>query len=162
MFSSERSAGPMARRLTTNQEIAGSIPASINILQDQFFFATVSPTIKSQPDGCDGIDMRMRCLTVIRGVVFTFQNGPTGSMLMLRRCKRLMCLHPDKGHSMITARLSFLVSSEGETVGVPAAASTRHIRPWHTWIQWLASLSRTLSSLFRISYQTSLEVATRC
>jgi hypothetical protein len=27
-----RSAGPMARRLTTNQEIAGSIPASINIL----------------------------------------------------------------------------------------------------------------------------------
>jgi hypothetical protein len=25
-----RSAGPMARRLTTNQEIAGSIPASIN------------------------------------------------------------------------------------------------------------------------------------
>ena len=26
-----RSAGPMARRLTTNQEIAGSIPASIKI-----------------------------------------------------------------------------------------------------------------------------------
>jgi hypothetical protein len=29
-FFSLRSAGPMARRLTTNQEIAGSIPASIN------------------------------------------------------------------------------------------------------------------------------------
>ena len=27
-----RSAGPMARRLTTNQEIAGSIPASINMM----------------------------------------------------------------------------------------------------------------------------------
>jgi hypothetical protein len=31
-FSNDRSAGPMARRLTTNQEIAGSIPASIKIL----------------------------------------------------------------------------------------------------------------------------------
>jgi hypothetical protein len=30
-FNNHRSAGPMARRLTTNQEIAGSIPASINI-----------------------------------------------------------------------------------------------------------------------------------
>jgi ABC-type bacteriocin/lantibiotic exporter with double-glycine peptidase domain len=29
-FINNRSAGPMARRLTTNQEIAGSIPASIN------------------------------------------------------------------------------------------------------------------------------------
>jgi hypothetical protein len=29
-FNNNRSAGPMARRLTTNQEIAGSIPASIN------------------------------------------------------------------------------------------------------------------------------------
>jgi hypothetical protein len=29
---SNRSAGPMARRLTTNQEIAGSIPASINMI----------------------------------------------------------------------------------------------------------------------------------
>jgi hypothetical protein len=28
-FNNHRSAGPMARRLTTNQEIAGSIPASI-------------------------------------------------------------------------------------------------------------------------------------
>ncbi|KAE8405511.1 hypothetical protein BDV37DRAFT_89019 [Aspergillus pseudonomiae] len=27
-----RPAGPMARRLTTNQEIAGSIPASVNFL----------------------------------------------------------------------------------------------------------------------------------
>jgi hypothetical protein len=31
LFNNHRSAGPMARRLTTNQEIAGSIPASINI-----------------------------------------------------------------------------------------------------------------------------------
>jgi hypothetical protein len=31
-FNNNRSAGPMARRLTTNQEIAGSIPASINVL----------------------------------------------------------------------------------------------------------------------------------
>ena len=30
-FNNHRSAGPMARRLTTNQEIAGSIPASINV-----------------------------------------------------------------------------------------------------------------------------------
>jgi hypothetical protein len=30
LFNKNRSAGPMARRLTTNQEIAGSIPASIN------------------------------------------------------------------------------------------------------------------------------------
>ena len=30
LFNNHRSAGPMARRLTTNQEIAGSIPASIN------------------------------------------------------------------------------------------------------------------------------------
>lgn len=30
-----RSAGPMARRLTTNQEIAGSIPASINNMSTQ-------------------------------------------------------------------------------------------------------------------------------
>jgi hypothetical protein len=159
----------MARRLTTNQEIAGSIPASINLLQVPIVFATITPTINLQPHGCDSIDMRTRCLAVIRGVVFTLPNGPTGSMLLLRhlwpaiqRCRRLMCLHPDKGHSMITARLSFLVSSEGETVGVPTAASTRHIRPWNTWIQWLASLSRTMSSLVRISYQTSLEVATRC
>ncbi|KAJ5545507.1 hypothetical protein N7535_006107 [Penicillium sp. DV-2018c] len=32
--SSTRPAGPMARRLTTNQEIAGSIPASVNFLED--------------------------------------------------------------------------------------------------------------------------------
>jgi hypothetical protein len=31
LHSSNRSAGPMARRLTTNQEIAGSIPASITL-----------------------------------------------------------------------------------------------------------------------------------
>ena len=35
-------AGPMARRLTTNQEIAGSIPASVNIFA---FLAFYNPVI---------------------------------------------------------------------------------------------------------------------
>ena len=36
---STRPAGPMARRLTTNQEIAGSTPASVNLF---FFFFAIS------------------------------------------------------------------------------------------------------------------------
>ncbi|KUM56688.1 hypothetical protein ACN42_g10516 [Penicillium freii] len=38
-----RPAGPMARRLTTNQEIAGSIPASVNF----FFVRTRSMILHS-------------------------------------------------------------------------------------------------------------------
>jgi hypothetical protein len=40
----------MARRLTTNQEIAGSIPASINLLRDDFLFATITPAFELQLD----------------------------------------------------------------------------------------------------------------
>jgi hypothetical protein len=39
----------MARRLTTNQEIAGSIPASINLLRNEILFATTAPIAKLQP-----------------------------------------------------------------------------------------------------------------
>ncbi|KAJ5822671.1 hypothetical protein N7447_005011 [Penicillium robsamsonii] len=45
---STRPAGPMARRLTTNQEIAGSIPASVNLFVSQAFylFALLSMWLK--------------------------------------------------------------------------------------------------------------------
>ncbi|KAJ5707629.1 hypothetical protein N7488_007430 [Penicillium malachiteum] len=46
---STRPAGPMARRLTTNQEIAGSTPASVNIF-------AVLPQEWNLKCGLDGVD----------------------------------------------------------------------------------------------------------
>ena len=70
-----RPAGPMARRLTTNQEIAGSIPASVNFFA---FLAFYNPWIDIRhtwiciPSNCCVSAVRSECFQCIAGYLERF------------------------------------------------------------------------------------------
>jgi hypothetical protein len=84
----------------------------------------------------------MRWLDIIRSVVSAFQSGLIGSMSLSRilsshrglrydntyACTLEMCLHPDKDHSMTTAKSIVVAYSRGRMVGrTHCGVNKRHL-----------------------------------